>query len=339
MRGVHIPGYSSYKVLYFLIPLLVVLPILFPSDYMVGVFTLIGIYSIVTLGLTLLMGYAGQISLGHAAFMGIGAYSSAILTVTYKLPVGLGILLGMVISAVIAFIVGSQTLKLREHFLALATLGFNIIVYIFLTGYGQLTKGASGFLGIPKVDLFGFVLTRQIHYYILVWVIVLLLSVISLNIVNSHIGRVLRGIHDSEIATQSLGVDIAKYKLYIFVISAVYASLAGSLYAHYINFIAPATFNISLSIEFLLMVAVGGSQPIWGALIGSTIVTSLSEFVTPFITKTFGAKSEIKIILFGVLLILVMMYIPKGFVSLLKYLVPGRWRKVSGLAVTKESDN
>jgi branched-chain amino acid transport system permease protein len=338
MRGLHIPGYSSYKALYFLIPLLIILPILFPSNYMISVFTQIGIFSIVTLGLVLLMGYAGQISLGHAAFMGIGAYSSAILTVTYGMPVWLGIVLGMLISAAIAYIVGSQTLKLREHFLALATLGFNIIVYIVLVGYGELTKGASGFLGIPKFQLFGFALTKEIHYYILIWVIVLLLAIISLNIVNSHIGRVLRGIHDSEIATQSLGVNIARYKLNIFVISAVYASLAGSLYAHYINFIAPATFNISTSIELLLMVAVGGSQPIWGALIGSTIVISLSEFITPLLTKALGAKSEVKIVLFGALLILVMMYIPKGFVSLLKYLVPAKKQKYSGLATTNKTE-
>ncbi len=249
---------SRLKPLFILMVLIVLAPVLFHSPYYLTVLVLIGIYSIITLGLSLLMGYAGQISLGHAAFFGIGAYTSGILTVKYGVAPLVAMLAGILLTGLIAFAVGIPTLKLKEHFLALATIGFNIIVYIVILGMYDLTGGASGLTGIPKFSVFGFDIRGEWNYYFLVWGIVLLLASFCINLVQSHIGRVLRGIHDSEIATLTQGIDVLKYKLQIFVLSAVFASAAGSLYAHFMNFLAPGTFYVLASIQLLIMVVVGG---------------------------------------------------------------------------------
>jgi len=295
-----------------LIACIVILPIITQSPYVLTVAVLIGIYSMVTLGLSLLMGYAGQISIGQAAFFGIGAYSSGILTVRYNVDPWLAMLLGLIITLVIAVLVGIPTLKLKEHFLALATIGFNVIVYILLLGLYRYTGGASGLGGIQNLNLFGLSLKGELSYYFFVWVLVLLMALFSLNIVQSHIGRIMRGIHDSEVATLTQGINVAKYKLHIFIISALFASFAGSLYAHFINFIAPSTFSIFQSVTFLLMVVVGGLKPIWGSIFGAAVITSLGEMVKHFVPMFFDVSGEVEIIIYGVVLILVVLFVPKG---------------------------
>lgn len=304
----------------FFLPLsffILLFPLIFKSDYARSLFILIGIYSILALGLSLLMGYAGQISLGHAAFFGIGAYSSGILTAKYGVATLPAMLAGMIVTALIALFIGIPTLKLKEHFLALATVGFNVIVYILLLGMYEYTGGASGLTGIPKLSLFGFSLTGELSYYFFTWLAVLLVALISFNIVQSHAGRVLRGIHDSEIAALTQGIDVAKFKLQIFLLSAVFASLAGSLYAHYLNFLAPHTFFVTASIQFLVMVVVGGAQPVWGAIIGACIMTLLGEGVRSVVPMLLDVGGEVEIVVYGLVLILVMMFMPRGLVPLL----------------------
>ncbi|ALS21832.1 MULTISPECIES: branched-chain amino acid ABC transporter permease [Paenibacillus] len=308
---------SRLKPLFILMVLIVLAPVLFHSPYYLTVLVLIGIYSIITLGLSLLMGYAGQISLGHAAFFGIGAYTSGILTVKYGVAPLVAMLAGILLTGLIAFAVGIPTLKLKEHFLALATIGFNIIVYIVILGMYDLTGGASGLTGIPKFSVFGFDIRGEWNYYFLVWGIVLLLASFCINLVQSHIGRVLRGIHDSEIATLTQGIDVLKYKLQIFVLSAVFASAAGSLYAHFMNFLAPGTFYVLASIQLLIMVVVGGAQPIWGAILGAFVMTVLAEGVRHYVPMVMDVGGEIEIIIYGLLLVLVMMFMPKGLLPMI----------------------
>jgi len=303
---------SRYRPFALLIALAVIVPLFTQSPYILTLCVLIGIYSIVTLGLSLLMGYAGQISIGHAAFFGIGAYTSGILTAKYQFDPWIAMLLGLMLTLVVALLVGIPTLKLKEHFLALATIGFNVIVYVVLLSEYDFTGGAGGLSGIPNLSLFGLTLNNEMKFYVFTWVIVLLLYLFATNIVQSHIGRIMRGIHDSEVATLTQGINVAKYKLHIFILSALFASLAGSMYAHFINFLAPSTFSMFQSITFLVMVCVGGLRPIWGALFGALIMTALGELVKHFVPMFLDVGGEVEIIIYGIVLLLVVMFVPKG---------------------------
>ncbi|MDF2791769.1 MAG: branched-chain amino acid transporter permease [Neobacillus sp.] len=308
---------SRLKPLLFLSAIVLILPLVVKSQYIFTILILIGIYSIVSIGLCLLIGYAGQISLGHAAFFGIGAYTSGILTVNYQISPWIAIVIGMVATFFIAYVIGIPILKLKGHFLALATLGINIIFFIIILGLNEWTGGAAGLIGIPTLSLFGISLTDKVFFYFFVWVTALLVLLLSINIVRSHVGRVLRSIHDSEIATETLGVQVSKYKVAIFAISAAFASLAGSIYAHYITFVAPPTFYITKSILFLIMVMVGGASSLWGALLGTTLIMFLNEIIR-FVGHTyFGISGEVEIVVYGLIIILIMMYIPKGLISVI----------------------
>jgi branched-chain amino acid transport system permease protein len=308
---------SRLKPLLFLSALVLILPLVVKSQYIFTILILIGIYSIVSIGLCLLIGYAGQISLGHAAFFGIGAYTSGILTVNYQISPWIAIVIGMVATFFIAYVIGIPILKLKGHFLALATLGINIIFFIIILGLNEWTGGAAGLIGIPNLSLFGISLTDKVYFYFFVWGAALLVLLLSINIVRSHVGRVLRSIHDSEIATETLGVQVSKYKVAIFAISAAFASLAGSIYAHYITFVAPPTFYITKSILFLIMVMVGGASSLWGALLGTTLIMFLNEIIR-FVGHTyFGISGEVEIVVYGLIIILIMMYIPKGLISVI----------------------
>jgi len=264
-----------------------------------------GIYCLMTIGLSLLMGYAGQISIGHAAFYGIGAYSSAILTVQYGLNPWPCIFIGMVISAVVAVLVGAPSLKLRGHYLAMATLAFGIIVYIIFNEETSWTGGPDGMPGIPGLSLFGFAFDSVERYYYLVWVFVFAAFIFTVNIIQSGTGRALRAIHVSEPAASAMGVDISRYKILVFVYSAVLASLSGSLYAHYLNFINPSTFDLFFSIKLVIMIALGGMYNIWGAIIGAVFITFLNyEWLHYF--------EEFEVIIYGAILLLVTIFLPKG---------------------------
>lgn len=307
---------SRWKPLLFFAALVIILPFIVTSQYIFTLFILIGIYSIVAMGLSLLIGYAGQISLGHAGFFGIGAYTSGILTVNFQMSPWLAMIIGVIVTFFIAYIIGIPILKLKGHFLALATLGINIIIYMLIIGLNQWTGGAAGKVGIPSLSLFGTSLTDKVLFYFLVWTLAFLVLVISLNIVRSHVGRLLRSIQDSEIATETLGVQVSKYKVAIFALSAAFASLGGSIYAHYITFVSPPTFYITNSILFLIMVMVGGASSIWGAILGTTIIVFLNE-VIKFVGHTYlGISGEVEIVVYGLIIILIMMFIPKGLMSL-----------------------
>lgn len=296
--------------------IMAIVPLVTPSTYLLGILILIGIYSLVCLGLNLLMGYAGQISLGHAAFYGIGAYTSAYTTVNLGLPVGVGILAGLLISSLIAFIVGIPTLKLTGHYLALATLGFGMIMYVFFKEWKSLTGGLNGFMGIPSMELFGYQINTDLKYYYFIWFIVWLAIWFSRNLIQSRTGRALRSIHGSEIAANSVGVDSQSYKLQVFVLSACFASLAGSIYAHYISFINPMLFNIDTSINFLIISVLGGSVSIWGGVVGAVVYFGLSELLKDFLPSIGGHSSDqFQIVFFGLMLVLILIYMPAGLSS------------------------
>jgi branched-chain amino acid transport system permease protein len=282
-------------------------PLVIKSNYYRSVMVFVGMHAMVTIGLALLLGYAGQISLGHGAFFGIGAYSSGILTVKFAVNPLLALVMGIVLVIIVAYTIGKPTLKLTGHYLAMATLGFGWLTYIFFNEQINLTDGPSGLIGIPSLSLFGVKLDTDLDYYLVVWLLLLIFLSMSLNIVRSRVGRALRSIGDDEIAAKSLGVDTAKYKIQIFVLSAVYASIAGSLYAHYLNFISPSDVDIFFSIRLVIMVIIGGMTSLWGALIGAAVLTIMPEVLTIF--------EDYDILIYGAILVLMMVFMPKGLGS------------------------
>lgn len=268
-----------------------------------------GIYCLITIGLSLLLGYAGQISLGHAAFYGIGAYISAILTTTYSLDPWLCMIIGMVVSGAVALLVGAPSLKLRGHYLAMATLAFGIIVYIIFNEETEWTGGPDGMGGISGLSFFGYDIMSIEGYYYLVWAIVFGAFIFTINIIQSPAGRALRAIHASEVAANAVGIHVVRYKVLVFAYSAVLASLAGSLYAHYLNFVNPSAFDLFFAIKLLIMIALGGMHNIWGAIAGAILITFLSYEWLHFF-------EELEVIIYGAILLLVTMFLPDGLVGI-----------------------
>lgn len=273
------------------------------NEYFISILIFLGINGIITMGLSLLMGYAGQISLGHAGFFGLGAYSSGILTTQYSIHPLAAFLAGIFLSAIIAFLVGKPTLRLKGHYMAVATLGFGEILFIVFNELSPLTGGPSGLSGIPTLTFMGYSLEGARYLY-LVWGFVILLLLFSLNVINSRVGRALRAVHGSEIAANAMGVDASRYKVQVFVLSAVYASIAGSLYAHFVTFISPSSFSLMFSILLLMMVVVGGAETIWGALLGTMVITLLPE--------SLRGLEDFEVLAYGGILMVVLLFMPQG---------------------------
>ncbi len=273
------------------------------NEYYISILIFLGINGIITMGLSLLMGYTGQISLGHAGFFGLGAYSSGILTTQYSIHPLAAFLAGIFLSAIIAFLVGKPTLRLKGHYMAVATLGIGEILFIVFNELSPLTGGPSGLSGIPTLTFMGYSLEGARYLY-LVWGFVILLLLFSLNVINSRVGRALRAVHGSEIAANAMGVDASRYKVQVFVLSAVYASIAGSLYAHFVTFISPRSFSLMFSLLLLMMVVVGGAETIWGALLGATVLTLLPEYLR--------GLEDFEVLAYGGILMGVLLFMPQG---------------------------
>ncbi|MDI7259669.1 MAG: branched-chain amino acid ABC transporter permease [Thermodesulfobacteriota bacterium] len=266
--------------------------------------SLIAIYSIISLGMSLLLGYAGQISLGHAAFFGIGAYTSAILTVIYGWPTTAALFASVIITALIAYLIGKPILKLRSYFLALATLGFGEIFFIFAAETKSLTRGWVGIGGIPWFSIFGFEFDNNIRIYYLTWSVLLGLSLYSYHLVRSRSGRALRAICTDEIASSTLGIDVADFKVKIFTLSGAYAGLAGSLFAFFFSTVVPTSFTVSLSIYIVIVVIIGGMGTLEGPVIGALILTWLTDWLSQF--------AQYSMVIYGFLLILILIFMPQG---------------------------
>jgi len=295
-------------------------------EHYVDVMVFVGIYSIVAMGLCLLMGYAGQISLGHASFFGLGAYISGVITVKYGINPWLCMVLGMVVSAVVATIIGGPSLRLRGHYLAMATLAFCIIITVVFNESIPWTGGPDGLAFIPGISIMGWAMDSVLKYYYLVWTIVFLVLFLCLNIIRSRVGRALRSIHGSELAANTLGVNVDKYKIYVFVFSAMVASIGGSLYAHYLNFINPASFDLFVSIKLLMMIILGGMHSLWGAVVGAALITFLSYEWLHFF-------EDAEVMIYGAIILVIVIFLPGGLVSVpakLQGLWKGSKLKVKG---------
>lgn len=315
---------------------IIVFPHIMSQSFYITKATFAGIYTIVAVSLGLLMGFAGQISLGHAAFYGVGAYTTAVLSTTYDFNPWLALLFSMVIPGVIAYMIGFTMSRLNGYYLAMATLAFGIIVHVILVEWKSVTNGASGLYGIPKVNLFGYSLTQGLSYYYFVWAFAFIIIVISLNIINSRIGRALRSIHGSEIAASSMGVDAGKYKMQVFIVGAMFSGLAGWLMAHMSYSISPTSFTLEASIVFLAMVVLGGSTSIWGAVVGSLLITLIGIIVKILGEHISFITSDFEHVLYGLILMVVVIFLPKGLFPSLLQVFESRFSKSRKVKVSQD---
>jgi branched-chain amino acid transport system permease protein len=297
-----------FRGLAFLAAIIMLLPLALPNNYYYDVAIRIGMNATIVVGLNLLIGYAGQISLGHAGFYGLGAYASAVLTARYGWPPLAAMLSGMAAVGLIAFVVARPILRLRGHYLAMATLGLGIIIYMVLVNESAWTGGNDG-MNVQPFTLLGLTLASERTWYWVTGAVLLGAIVLANNIVDSPVGRALRAVHGSEVAAQVAGIDTAAYKVRIFVVSAVYASAVGSMMAHYMGFITPHISSFFHSIELVTMVVVGGMASTYGAVLGAAILTMLPQLLSKF--------EGYEMITFGLILMLTVIFVPRGLLPTL----------------------
>jgi branched-chain amino acid transport system permease protein len=303
-----LPGRVSGRALLAFLAAVAAVPWLLPNQYLVHVGVLAGLHVILAVGLNLVMGYAGQVSLGHAGFYGLGAYVSAVLSVRYGLSPWLGAPVAAAATGALAYVVGIPTLRLKSYYLGMATLGIGLVLQLAFVQLHGITGGSSGLAGILPWDLGRLHLVTATHHYWLVWAAAALALWLARNLVNSRVGRVLRALGESEAAAEAMGVDTAAEKRRVFVLSAVYASLAGSLYAHYITVISPEIYSFLFSVVVVLLVEVGGIGLYWGAVVGAVLLTILPEALRKF--------GDWEVPLYGLVMIVVMLFLPRGIAGL-----------------------
>ncbi len=283
-------------------------PLFLDNGFHYNVAILAGLNAIVCIGLNLLIGHAGQISLGHAGFFALGAYASAILPERFGFhPLG-ALLTGALLVGLLAFAIARPILRLRGHYLAMATLGMGIIVSIVLDQKVDLTGGPDGMV-VGDLTLFGQALRGNLAWYWLVGALLFVTTWMALNLVHSPVGRALKAVHGSELAAAAMGVDVFHYKVLVFVLSAVLAAIAGSLFAHYNGFVTPDEASFIHSIQLVTMVVLGGMASIAGSIVGAVALTLLPQLLADF--------HDYEMIVFGAILMGTMILLPTGVVPTL----------------------
>jgi len=287
---------------------LLILP-LFLGKYSIFLLSLLAIYALVSLGLNLLMGYTGQIAAGHAGFLAIGAYVTAIFTAHFEwVPCPLTLLLAGTISGLIGFLLGIPILRLKGFYIAMATLAFGVVVSEIILQWSSVTGGDDGF-SVPIARIGGLVFDSDFKLFYLIIPVTILMTLLAKNLVNGYIGRAFIALRESEIAAQTIGVDLAKYKTIAFAISAFYTGVAGGLFAFLITFLSPDAFTIELSIDFIAMIVIGGMGSILGSIIGAVILTGMQQVLAGLL--------DLQILIFGLSLIVFMIFMPKGIAGML----------------------
>jgi len=295
-------------------------PLILPEFY-VTLLNYVGLYTIVALGLVLLTGVGGLTSFGQAAFVGLGAYTTAYLTTAYAVSPWLTLLAGLVLTALVALFLGFITLRLSGHYLPLGTIAWGISLY-FLFGNVGFLGGHTGISGIPVLDIAGIRLETGRQFYYLIWSLMLLGIVATQNLLDSREGRAIRALKGGGLMAEAMGVDTARSKILIFVIAALLACLSGWLYAHLQRFVNPSPFGLHIGIEYLFMAVVGGAAHVWGALLGAAVITILKEWLQDLLPKIFGQSGNFEVIFFGVLLIIVLQRARDGLWPALQRFAP-----------------
>lgn len=302
-----------------LVAVLGIAPLLLPPYY-VTLLNYIGLYTLVVLGLVLLTGVGGMTSFGQAAFVGLGAYTSAYLTTAEQLPAWLdwagsspwlALLVGVVLTVSVAMILGAMTLKLSGHYLPLGTIAWGLSLY-YLFGTVESLGGHTGVSGLPSISLLGVELDKGEKIFYLIWVVLLLAIVITQNLLNSREGRAIRALKGGQVMGESMGINTFRSKMVIFVISAVFAAISGWLYAHTQRFVNPTPFGLNMGIDYLFMALIGGVGSVWGALLGTGILTLLKQWLQDLLPHFLGNTGNYETIVFGVLIVVLMQRAPGG---------------------------
>jgi len=300
--------HSPYAVVVLLALIVALLPLVLPSTFYMRMAALVFIFALAVVGLNLLMGFAGQVSLGHAGFFGIGAYAVAVGPAHLGIPSWAALVLGAAAAGLMAFIVGRPILRLRGHYLAVATLGLGLLIALVFTNEAAWTGGPDG-MPVPRLVVFGFRVFGPRMWYWIAGITLVIGTWICVNLIASPTGRALRAIHDSETASRVLGVDVARYKLTAFVISAIYAAIAGAYLALFDGLVTPITAGFLRSIEFVTMAVLGGLGSIFGAIVGAALLVLLPQVLTVF--------HDYEHIVLGAVMILIMIFLPTGIVPAL----------------------
>jgi len=281
----------------------------FLGKYTVFLLSLLAVYALVALGLNLLMGYTGQIAAGHAGFLALGAYFTSIVGTRLEwLPCPVILLLAGIFSGIIGFLLGIPILRLRGFYIAMATLAFGVVVSEVILQWSSLTNGDDGFQ-VPEATIGSFVFDSDYKLYYLIICVTLLLTVLAKNLVNGYIGRAFIALRESEIAAQTIGIDLAKYKTIAFAISAFYTGVAGGLFAYLITFLSPDAFTLELSVDFIAMIVIGGMGSILGSIIGAIILTGMQQVL--------AGLMDLQVLIFGISLIVFMIFMPRGISGML----------------------
>ncbi len=312
------------------VALLVVAPLVAPAFY-VTLLNYIGLYSLVALGLVLLTGVAGQTSFGQAAFVGLGAYTTAVLTTQYGWSPWLTLVVALAITLLIGYLLGLITLSMGGHYLPLATIAWGMSLY-FLMGTIEQFGGFTGITGIPPVSIFGYSLEKESHFYYFIWIVVLAALWACANLLDSRPGRAIRALKQGSTMVEAFGVHPGRMKTAVFVIAAVLACVSGWLYAHLQRFVNPTPFGINQGIEYLFMAVVGGAASVWGAVLGATLITLLKTWLQDLLPKIIGEAGQFEIIVFGILLVIILQYARDGLLPYLQRFVPQRDRVLPAAA-------
>ena len=301
-RGRALMGGRSLLFIFWLA--LLAIPLVGLNDYLVSLGTSFLINLILIAGLNVLIGYCGQISLGHAGFYGLGAYAAGILSAKLGLNPWLGLPVACLVSAIAALVIGIPALRLKGYYLAMATLGFNAILAVLFDQLVSWTGGPNGLLGVKPLAFGSFALSSQARIFPIVWLCAGLVMFALLNLIQSRVGRAIRAIATSQIAADSLGIDAFRYKLIVFVLTAGMAGLAGSLYVESNLYASPESFGFSSSILLVAMVALGGWGRYGGAILGALIYTGAPELLRTF--------QDAQLLIFGAGMIAVLLFFPGG---------------------------
>ena len=283
-------------------------------EYLLHILILIGIYVILSVSLNLIAGFAGLISIAHAAFYGVGAYVVALMALKLHSPFLANIVCAVLLSGLLGALVGFPSLRIRDDYFVIATFAFQVITFSVLNNWVSFTGGPMGLPGIPQPNLFGWQISSHLEFLFLIACFCALTLWVVRRIVRSPFGRVLRAIREDEVFAQSLGKNVAVYKVLVFVIGAGIAAVAGSMYAYYISFIDPTSFTVMESIFIISIVIIGGAGSLWGSVIGAAVLVTLPELLR-FIGLPSAVAANIRQILYGGLLVAFMMFRPQGFVG------------------------
>ena len=299
--------------------LVAAVPLFLDDRFLLKIFTFVGLHVLIVTGLALLFGYAGQVSLGHAAFVGLGAYAMAYATTSLGLPWLLGLVAAVVVAAAGGFVLAVPSLRLHGHYLAMATLGFGELMTLVFVEAEPITGGVDGFTGIPLPSIGSMEISEPSGLYWLVWGFTGVALAISASLVRRRPGRAMRAIHGSELGAEACGVDIVGVKVRTFVISAAFAGLSGALYASFVGFISPSLFTLQQSVTYLAMAVIGGTASLGGPAAAATLLTLLEylDALIPGISReTALLVQEYQADVYGIAIILVVLFAPGGIASL-----------------------